>query len=50
MDFWEKGRTERKGYTWQDEGVLGDVQVRLVGTEWDEGRTPGGSQVRWVTH
>ena len=35
-DCWEEGRTEREGDTWQSKRVLGDVQVGLVGAEWDE--------------
>ena len=49
-DCWEESRAERKGQTWQSKRVLGDVQIGLVGTEWDECRTPSGSQVRWVAH
>ena len=32
----EEGRTEREGDAWQNKRILGDVQVGLVGAEWDE--------------
>ena len=49
-DCWAEGRADREGYTWQSERVLGDVQISLVGAEWDESRALSGSQVRRVAH